>query len=204
MKSHDVQKHDVQNVLKLIRKVNYRQWEALVMIIEEDTFVRMGLLEIFGPYMQQIKTQDAGYLFILAMKDLNAISTLVRTIGGTAALHLLFDRIKAFKRDIAAQDRAEMTYLYYLQKLQSAFRLKWGNKLVEKALKKDLYPYFRGTTSGYAMALRLGIPWVHLVMALPEIMMQKFGVSYTFLIPDVTLDGVEDYAWRHAPLSHDS
>ncbi len=70
----------------------------------------MGPLEIFGPFMQQIKTQDAGYLFILALKDLNAISTLVRTIGGTAALHLLFDRIRAIKRYIAAQDRAEVFY----------------------------------------------------------------------------------------------
>ncbi len=40
------------------------------------------------------------------------------------------------------------------------------------------------------MALRLGIPWIHLVMALPEIMIQKFGVSYTFLIPDVPLEAV--------------
>ena len=190
LKSHDIQKHDVQNTLKLIRKLNYLQWEALIMVVGEDTFVNMGPLEIFGPFMQQIKTQDAGYLYVLAMKDLNAISTLVRTISGTAALHLLFDRIKAFKRDIAAQDRAEMTYLYYLQKLQEDGRLKWGNKVVINVLKKDPYPFFMGASSGYSMALRMGIPWVHLVMALPEIMLQKFGVSYTFLIPDVPLQAV--------------
>ena len=45
-------------------------------------------------------------------------------------------------------------------------------------------------SSGYSMAVRMGIPWIHLVMALPEIMMMKFGLSYAMLIPDLPLEVV--------------
>ncbi len=36
------------------------------------------------------------------------------------------------------------------------------------------------------MGLRFNLAWIDLVIAFPDVMMQKFGGAYTFLFPDIS------------------
>ena len=97
------------------------------------------------------------------------------------------------RREIASQDRAELRLLHHLAKLQKTGK----STLPEGHIRADPIRHFCGTSSGYSMALRMGIPRIHLVMALPEVMMMKFGFNYAMLIPDMLLEAVahDDMGW---------
>ncbi len=95
--------------------------------------------------------------------------------------------------ELASLDRAELRLLHYLAKLQKTGK----SYLPERHIRIDPIRHFCGVSSGYAMALRLGISWIHLIMALPEVMMMKFGFNHSMLIRDMLLETVayDDLGW---------
>ena len=63
----------IQDVMTQLKKLNYLQWEALIMVMGEKSFQTAGPIGAYGPFMNQINVQQAAYLFILAIGDLNNI-----------------------------------------------------------------------------------------------------------------------------------
>ena len=85
------------------------------MVVGEATFVEMGPLEIFGHFAAQIKVQEAGYLYILALREVQPYLDLTKAIAGEAAAELFETRVRTMLREIAGTHRAELRYLYHLE-----------------------------------------------------------------------------------------
>ncbi len=107
-----------------LKKLNYLQWEALIMVMGEKSFLAGGPIGAYGPFMNQINVQQAAYLFILAIGDLNNIRGIARRISGQAALDILNMRVRMAKKVIDAQERDELGLLRHLRKWAESKGLK--------------------------------------------------------------------------------
>ena len=87
------------------------------------------------------------------------------------------------KKIIGAQDRDELGLLRHLRKWAEA-----------KGLKNEVGFRFDNLLQGMSrreqMAQRLGVSILDLIVALPDIMLQKFGLIYTTMFPDLPLEMV--------------
>ena len=142
-----------------------------------------GQIGAFGPFINQVNVQQAAYLFTLAADNVNNIRGISRRISGQATVDILNMRIRMAKRIIGAQDRDELGLLRHLRK--------WAET---KGLKNEIGfgfdNLFQGMSTGEQMAQRLGVSILDLIVALPDIMLQKFGLIYTTMIPDLPLEMV--------------
>ncbi len=55
----------IKEVLALLKKLTYLQWEAMIMVMGEKSILAAGPIGAFGPFLNQINVQQAAYLFIL-------------------------------------------------------------------------------------------------------------------------------------------
>ncbi len=184
IKIYDEQKKTlIQDVMALLKKLNYLQWEALIMVMGEKSFPAAGRLGGYGPFINQINAQQAAYLFILAIGDLINIRGIARRISGQAAVDILNMRVRMAKKEIGAQDRDELGLLRHLKK--------WAES---KGLKHEIgfgfENLFQGTSTGEQMAQHLGVCILDLIASMPDIMLQKFGLIYATIIPDLPLEVV--------------
>ena len=190
--THHINESDAQKVISLPGKIHYLLWEAIIMVVGEATFVAARPL-VFGHFAAQIKMQEGRYIYILALRDVQPYMDIVKFIAGESASELFKARVRTMRKERASLDRAEIRLLHHLARLQ-----KTGNSgLPEGQIRTDPIRHFCGTTSGYSMALGMGIPWIHLVISLPEVMMMKFGFNYAMFIPNMLLETVayDDMGW---------
>ena len=78
------------------------------MVMGEKSFLAVGQIGAYGPFINQINVQQVAYLFILAVGDLNSIRAIARRISGQAAIDMLNIRVRMAKKIIGAQDRDEL------------------------------------------------------------------------------------------------
>ena len=171
----------VKDVLIDIKKFNYLLWEAVVILNGEKTFFELGPIGVFGRFLAQIKTQLALYLYIVTFRELGAIRNLMQRISGEAAVMMLSTRIRAARRLIGAQDRDELGLTSHVRKMADIDNL---DNTVSLGFKKK----FQGCSTGEQKAQRMGLSILDLVLGLPNIMVQKFGLTYTMMFPDLPLD----------------
>ena len=191
--SHHINEADAQKVISLLGKMQYLLWEAIIRVNGEATFVAAGPSKFSDTLLLKSKSKRLVTIYILALRDVQAYMDIVKFIAGESATELFKARIRTLRRDMASLDRAELRLLHYLENLQKTGK----SSLPEGYIRDDPIRHFCGTSSVYSMALRMGIPWVHLVMALPEVMMMKFGFNYAMLVPDMLLEAVayDDMGW---------
>ncbi len=122
-------------------------------------------------------------MFILAVGDLNNTRAIARRISGQAAFDILNIRVRLAKKIIGAQDRDELGLLWHLRK--------WAES---KGLKIEIGFGFenlsQGTSTGEQRAGSPGPSILDLITSMPEIMLQKFGLIFTTMFPDLPLEVV--------------
>ena len=112
-----------------------------------------------------------------SLGDVSAILNTSRAILGPAVEDLFLFRLSKALKGVGAQDRAELGVLAHLLFISKKFEVLGNDYPCSKPV---------GTSTGVGMGLRFNLAWIDLVIAFPDVMMQKFGVAYTFLFPDIS------------------
>ena len=170
-------------IFRTLHKLNCLQWEAMILVTGERCFVDLGPIEAFDSYMAQPKMQEAVYLVEYSLGDVDAILSTAKTINGPAVEELYCFRLNKALKGVGARERAQLGVLAHLLLLSRELQVLEDDAPCSKPV---------GTSTGVGMGLQFNLAWIDMVIGFPEIMMQKFGVAYTFLIPDLSAKRVAE------------